>query len=422
MYLPPYEPEEEEEEVSPQLSKKYPKKVIVSITTHGGIKLLTNTNIAIERRSNFSKIKRFTFQEKIPNSKIILVNTAPIGSINFTKPTILDICNRRLLEEFNKHINTTNTKNTTNILKSINSIIKKLYKKILPTRSPSLSSSTPTPTSSQSPTTQFVKSEIPFLQELDRFDNFDVFTKLFDTHYKSKNIEITKENIEKRYLEKQRRGEINSGDDIPKLIQNEYYKKLYVDWFEETYGVQVIKNNDLVIEKYYSASVYERENNPKHDFNIEVLNSSSKSLITDLNIQPVKDIPEKIYSDKTKEKKETHYFTKLSDIINHLNSNGAERIIIFDFSCAVISKGEESIEVEDTNEILKIRMKEKKRNETNILRRKRKRSNSNSSKKSKESNNSNSSKKSKQSTENKKTQNSQRKRRRTQIQSRKRRR
>jgi hypothetical protein len=414
MYLPPYEPEEEEEEeVSSQLSKKYPKKVIVSITTHGGIKLLTKKSIAIER-SNFSKIKRFTFQEKIPNSKIILVNTAPIGSINFTNPTILNICNRRLLDEFNKHIN---TKKTTDILKSINSIIKKLYKKILPTQSPS-------PTSSQSPTTQFVKSEIPYLQELDRLDNFDVFTKLFDTHYKSKNIEITKENIEKRYLEKQRRGEINSDDDIPKLIQNEYYKKLYVDWFEETYGVQVIKNNDLVIEKYYSASVYEREKNPKHDFNIEVLNSSSKSLITDLNIQPVKVNPEKYYSDKTEEKKETQYSTKLSDIINHLNSNGAEKIIIFDFSCAVIIKDEELIEVEDKNEILKIRTKEKKRNETNILRRKRKRSNSNSnsSKKSKQSNNSNSSKKSKQSTENKKTQNSQRKRRRTQTQSRKKRR
>jgi hypothetical protein len=359
--IPEYEEELEKDEQKKNLlnQSKYLPEVIVSITTHGCIKLVKNSHLPIES-SRYTGIERFKFKEKIEDSKIILVNTAPIGSINFTTSSTLEICNTTLLEGFNKHITTKKTKETKNILESITSVITNLCEKVLRRQSPVPAQN---PTSSQSPTTTFVEEYLIYLQELDRRANFDVFKELFDRNYTSKNIEITIDNIREELSKKQKSGKIGKNVDIEQLAKSEYYKKLYIDWFEETYGVQVIKNGDSVIEKYYSASVYERKNKPEHDYNIQVLNSSSKSLITDLNIQPVQENPEKKYSDITKEDKETYYSTKLSDIINHLNSNGAKKIIIFDFTCAVIS--ENNTQVEDQMKILCIRRKEEKKYENN---------------------------------------------------------
>ena len=182
MYLPSYSPLSSSSSSPP---KKFPSKVIVSVTTHGNLNLLTK-DVAIERSK---RLERVTFRSKTPNAKVIIVNAAPIGSLNYLRGEDATTCNTKLLEEFEKHVR---SKNTNRIVKSINGIFKRFF-----LSRPSVDSS---PSVSSTSTTHFVGDVVPYMQEYSRYANFDLFKTMLDELYTSQNIEITKENIRKRIL------------------------------------------------------------------------------------------------------------------------------------------------------------------------------------------------------------------------------
>jgi hypothetical protein len=325
MYFPSYSRSPSPPAHSP---KKFPEKVIISITVHGGMQLIEN--------GRSKSLERVTFNGNSTDSKIIIVNSTSFGVSNYFSNEDAHHCNTTLLKEFEKHLK---SKESKTIMKSINDIFLGLFYQ--------------STKRSSSSTTKFAEKTAPLIKEHAK-KTFDVFAKFFDDNFTSKKKKITKTNIRK-YHKSTKREEIKKKEvDINELTTDTYFERLYMDWFEKSYDVQVIKNTETYIQKYYE--VFEEDRNADksggHDWNIRVLNSkNSTSLLTDMNI------PREIREYGKNREEKAVYSTTLSAVIDYLSMNGAKKIIIFDFSCANI-RNTDNKEIKRSREIISIYKRE----------------------------------------------------------------
>jgi hypothetical protein len=209
----------------PVKSNYYPETVLISITTHGAV---DNT-------------KKTIFTEKIPNSKVILVNATAPGVCNYTNESQIQDINDLLIEEFSKF----NKKEDIGL---------------------------------------FVKSVIPDLKPMEN--------QIYKDRLRDKNKTVR--------------------------------QKRYTDTFhEKSYNYQEITQNKPIYYKEYSINNEEddeRKTRKNKDNTISVLNLPNGT----------NDLLDIIVNHSSREQSR---IITLNEIIDHLNSNGAKNIIIFDFSC-----------------------------------------------------------------------------------------